>query len=67
MPIQDNHADIFNGTVDRIQQEYTLDPGGERVDSIKDGRHVHQQHGEYVINVLDIPVDIPCQKITRHD
>lgn len=53
--VQHHAADILDRAVHRIAQEDALDHRGIAVHRVEDGRHIHQQHREHVIQVLNIP------------
>ena len=53
--IKDDAAEILDENKDRIGQEKPLDLGGKGIHGIENRRHVHQQHGKYTPEILDIP------------
>lgn len=54
-PVNDDLPEVADKEVDRIDVKQLLAQRRETVDGVEDGRQVHEQHGEHVIQVLDVP------------
>ena len=52
--VDDHKAEVLDVNVNRIAEEKALHHGGQDVNGIKDGRHIHQKHGEHAPKVLHI-------------
>ena len=51
----DNLSEIADKQIDRVEQEQALHVVAVAVNGIENGGHVHQQHGKYRPQILDIP------------
>lgn len=52
---QHDHAHILDRTIHRIEQEQPLYRQRIALHGIKDRRHIHQQHREYIVKIRYIP------------
>ena len=53
--VQHHHTEILDIAIHRIQQKYLLHQRRIVIHRIEDRRHIHQQHGENIIQVAGIP------------
>lgn len=53
--VQHDRAHVLDRAVHRIAEEQPLDRRGIAIHRVEDGGHVHQQHGEHVIQILNVP------------
>ena len=53
--LQHHQPDVFNDAIHRVAQEKALNRRRIAVHGIENRRHIHQEHGEHVVQIRNIP------------